>query len=162
MPDWHDFSKKSSLVNRPICLHIMWNFAISWRKCVFKLRYSLSTCLTNFSLNPKDQCLHCQEQFPAAASQKQNFQHKLHTKYHWISQLFAIWLNSTAFQNSPKMWMPSTFCNFCKPSILVCFSKPLPDPWLLAFTYRLDLAEFAESSKLAKMLIETNFHHLQK
>ena len=54
------------------------------------------------------------------------------------------------------------FCIFCKPSILICFSKPLPDPWLLAFIYRLDLMEFAESSNLAKMLIETNFHRLQK
>jgi len=85
-----------------------------------------------------------------------------HTKYRWISNFFAIWLNSTAFQNSPKMQMPSTLCNFCKPSILVCFSKPLPDRWLLAFPYRLDLAEFAESPNLAKMLMETNFYHLQK
>ena len=61
------------------------------------------------------------------------------------------------------MQMPSMFYNFCKPSILVCFSKPLPDPWLLVFIYRLDLAELAEScSTLAKMLIETNFHCLQK
>jgi len=58
--------------------------------------------------------------------------------------------------------MPSTFCNLCKSSILVCFSKPLPDPWLLAFIYRIDLAEFAKSSNLAKMLIKSNFHRLQK
>jgi len=46
--------------------------------------------------------------------------------------------------------------------ILFCFSKPLPEPWLLAFIYRLDLAEFAESSNLAKMLIKANFHRQQK
>ena len=76
MQDWHDFSKASSHVNRPICLQILWNFAISWRKCVFKLWYSFSTFLTNFSLNPKGQWLHCREQFPAAASQKQHFRSK--------------------------------------------------------------------------------------
>ena len=64
------FSKTSSIVNRPICLQITWNFAISWRKCVFKLRYSF---LTKFSLNPKDQWLHCLEPFPAAALWKRNF-----------------------------------------------------------------------------------------
>jgi len=75
---------------------------------------------------------------------------------------FKIVCRLAKLNGKPKMRMPSTFCNFCKPSILVCFSKPLPDPWLLAFIYRLNLAEFAESSNLAKMLIETNFHRLQK
>jgi len=187
MPDWHDFSKTSSLVNRLIWLQITWNFAISWRKCVFKLRYSLSTFLTNFSLNPKDQWLHCQEQFPAAASQKWNIRCEKYfnatracsndakvtlpgqTDLAWVQLLphqislnFKIVCHLAELDGVPKFAENADAINFCKPSILVCFSKPLPDPWLLAFTYRLDLAEFAESSNLAKMLIKTNFHCLQK
>jgi len=38
----------------------------------------------------------------------------------------------------------------------------LLDSWLLTFIHRLGLAGFAESSKLAKMPIATNFHCLQK
>jgi len=40
--------------------------------------------------------------------------------------------------------------------------QTLAIPWLLTFIYRLDVAEFAESSNLAKMLSKTNFHRLQK
>ena len=73
-----------------------------------------------------------------------------HTKHHWILKLFATRLNLMVFQNLPKMWMLPTYSTFCKPGVLVCFFKPLLDPWLLAFIHRLGLAEFIESSKLAK------------
>ena len=151
---------------------------------VFKLRYSLSNFLTNCTLNPKGHWLHCQERFPPASSRKRNFGRKkcfsgagacssdakvslpgqtnlawVQLLPHWISKLLAIWLNSTAFQNPPKMPILSTYSNFCKPSVLVCFLKQLLEQWLLTCIHWPGLATFVKNSKSAKMPIFTIFHY---